>query len=287
MKTEPPNNPVVVSRCLWRRAWVMLHDLNKHEFQNQRTSSRSWRWGVQSTMSEPILQIDDLRVRYSGLPVIQGVNLTVFPGEMVCVVGANGAGKSTLLRAIMGAQRASAGKLRFMGRAIHTLPTEAIVRLGIVYVPEEKMLFKPLTVEQNLLLGAYVLRHEPRVKENLEFVYHLFPRLRERRQQAASTLSGGEQQMVAVGRGLMSNPRLLMLDEPSLGLAPRLVDEVLETVVKLKEEGITILLVEQNVREALEVSDRGYILQTGRIVQEGTGTELLQSDQVRKAFLGL
>jgi branched-chain amino acid transport system ATP-binding protein len=167
------------------------------------------------------------------------------------------------------------------------LHTADIVRLGIVYVPEEKMLFSPITVEENLLIGAYVLNDEARIRNNLEFVYRLFPQLKERRQQAASTLSGGEQQMVAIGRGLMSNPKILMLDEPSLGLAPVLVDEVLDTVRKLKEEGMTILLVEQNVREALDLADRGYILQTGRIVGEGTGAELMASDQVKSAFLGL
>jgi branched-chain amino acid transport system ATP-binding protein len=149
------------------------------------------------------------------------------------------------------------------------------------------MLFSPITVEENLLIGAYVLNDEARIRTNLDFVYQLFPRLKERRQQAASTLSGGEQQMVAIGRGLMSNPKILMLDEPSLGLAPVLVDEVLDTVRKLKEEGMTILLVEQNVREALDLADRGYILQTGRIVGEGTGVELMASDQVKSAFLGL
>jgi branched-chain amino acid transport system ATP-binding protein len=159
--------------------------------------------------------------------------------------------------------------------------------MGITYVPEERMLFSPLSVKENLSLGAYVLHDEKQIQKNLEYVYSLFPTLRERQEQAASTLSGGEQQMVAIGRGLMSNPQLLMLDEPSLGLAPRLVDEVLGTVRLLKEEGITILLVEQNVREALDMGDRGYVIQTGRVVLEGTGDELLRSDLVRKAFLGL
>ena len=238
-------------------------------------------------MSEPILQVQSIELRYERLVVLHGISLSVSRGELVCVVGANGAGKSTILRAIMGAQRLAAGSVHFAGRPIHHLRTEAIVRLGVVYVPEERMLFKPLSVEENLLLGAYSLRDGRRIEENLDFVYRLYPKLRERRQQPASTLSGGEQQMVAVGRGLMSSPRVLMLDEPSLGLAPLLVDELLDTVVKLKESGITILLVEQNVREALEICDRGYILQTGRIVQEGTGEELLRSDRVQKAFLGL
>jgi len=238
-------------------------------------------------MSARILEIDDIQVRYSGMPVLQGVSLHVDAGETVSVLGANGAGKSTLLRAVMGAQPAFAGRILFEGREIQKLRTPDIVNLGIVYVPEEKMLFSPITVEENLLLGAYVLKDDARIRANLAFVYRLFPRLEERRRQPASTLSGGEQQMVAIGRGLMSNPRILMLDEPSLGLAPVLVDEVLDTVRKLKDEGMTILLVEQNVREALDLADRGYILQTGRIVGKGTGAELMASDEVKSAFLGL
>jgi branched-chain amino acid transport system ATP-binding protein len=238
-------------------------------------------------MTAPILEVKNIKVRYSGLPVLQGVSLSVNSGETVCVVGANGAGKSTLLRAIMGTQRAFEGQIIFAGAEIHRLRTEEIVRLGIVYVPEEKMLFRPLAVEENLMLGAYILADAHRIQENLDFVYTLFPRLRERRLQPASTLSGGEQQMVAIGRGLMSRPQILMLDEPSLGLAPKLVDEVLDTVRRLKAEGMTILLVEQNVREALDLADRGYVIQTGRIVGEGGGKELLASDTFRQAFLGV
>ncbi|MDD5206888.1 MAG: ABC transporter ATP-binding protein, partial [Desulfobacterales bacterium] len=208
----------------------------------------------------PVLEVEDIRVGYSGLPVLQGVSLSVQKGETVSVVGSNGAGKSTLLRAIMGSQPVSGGRILFMGREIQRLRTEKIVHLGIVYVPEEKMLFRPLSVEENLLLGAYILKDQQRIEENLQSVYTLFPTLSKRRQQPASTLSGGEQQMVAIGRGLMSNPRILMLDEPSLGLAPILVDEVLDTVRKLKEKGMTILLIEQNVREALDLADRGYVL---------------------------
>jgi len=238
-------------------------------------------------MPQHILQVENIKVRYSGLPVLQGVSLEVGEGETVSVVGANGAGKSTLLRAIMGSQRVFEGRVIFRGREIQKLPTEEIVRMGIIYVPEEKMLFKPLPVEENLLLGAYTVKDKQKIQENLEFVYGLFPKLKERRAQAASTLSGGEQQMVAIGRGLMSNPQILMLDEPSLGLAPILVDEVLDTVRRLKKEGITILMVEQNVLEALDLADRGYVLQTGRITQEGSGQELLQSDIFRSAFLGI
>ena len=238
-------------------------------------------------MTEPILTIGGIKVRYSGLPVLQGVSLSMNASETVCVVGANGAGKSTLLRAVMATQPVFEGRILFMGKEIHRLRTEEIVHLGIVYVPEEKMLFKPLSVEENLLLGAYVLADQSKIQKNLELVYNLFAPLSKRRGQAASTLSGGEQQMVAIGRGLMSNPKILMLDEPSLGLAPILVDEVLDTVRRLKGTGMTILLVEQNVREALDLADRGYVLQTGRIVGEGTGAELLASDMFRSAFLGI
>jgi branched-chain amino acid transport system ATP-binding protein len=272
------------------------------DFENDKRSTQTLPWrspqavisGETMTMqpatdavSNPILVAEDIKVRYSGLPVLHGISIEVAPGETVCVVGANGAGKSTLLRAIMGTQRAYEGTIRFMGQAIHRLPTEAIVKRGIVYVPEEKMLFGPLTVEENLKLGAYCLNDPVRVQENLTHVFDLFPRLQERRRQAASTLSGGEQQMVAIGRGLMSNPKVLMLDEPSLGLAPLLVDEVLDTVRRLKDEGITILLVEQNVREALDLADRGYVLQTGRLMAQGGGKELLESDLFQKAFLGI
>jgi branched-chain amino acid transport system ATP-binding protein len=238
-------------------------------------------------MTEKILEIDNIKVRYSGLPVLQGISLQVSQGETVCVLGSNGAGKSTLLRAVMGTRHAFEGRIRFEGREIQKLDTEKIIRLGIIYVPEEKMLFGPLSVEENLYLGAYILSDTRQVRQNLEFVYTLFPKLKERQNQPASTLSGGEQQMVAIGRGLMSRPRILMLDEPSLGLAPLLVDEVFDTIRKLKEEGMTILLVEQNVREALDLADRGYVLQTGRIVGQGSGKELLESDMFREAFLGI
>lgn len=238
-------------------------------------------------MGEFILEVDNIKVRYSGLPVLHGVSVKARPGETVCVVGSNGAGKSTLLRAIMGSQRVFEGRILFRGKEIQKLPTEDIVRMGIIYVPEEKMLFRPLSVEENLHLGGFILKDKQKLEDNLAYVFHLFPRLKERKAQAVSTLSGGEQQMVAIGRGLMSNPMVLMLDEPSLGLAPILVDEVLDTVRRLKKEGMTILLVEQNVREALDLSDTGYVLQTGKITGEGPGQELLQSDIFRSAFLGI
>ena len=237
--------------------------------------------------NSPILELDDIRVRYGAAPVVQGVSLQVFPGETVSVVGSNGAGKSTLLKSIMAAQPVYSGRIFFQGREIQSLRTEDIVKMGLIYVPEERKLFKPLSVEENLFLGAYTVDDQDRKMANLKFVYNLFPRLSSRRNQATATMSGGEQQMVAIGRGLMSNPKILMLDEPSLGLAPILVDEVLDTVVKLREQGLTILLVEQNVREALEISDWAYILQTGRITKQGPAKELLESDEIRKAFLGM
>jgi len=238
-------------------------------------------------VSAPLLSVRGLVVRYGKLTVLHGIDLEVLPGETVCVVGANGAGKSTLLKAIMGAAPVSGGEIRFDGKGVAGLATEEVVSRGLVYVPEGRMLFGPLSVEENLRLGAYVVRDEQRVQENLERVYALFPRLKERRHQAAATLSGGEQQMVAIGRGLMSGPKVLMLDEPSLGLAPKLVDEVLETVDTLKAQGMTILLVEQTVREALEIADRGYALQSGRIVASGPGRDLLEDDRLRSAYLGL
>ncbi len=238
-------------------------------------------------MDQYILEVENIKVRYSGLPILQDISLNVRAGETVCVLGSNGAGKSTLLRAIIGTQPAFEGRILFKGQEIQRLNTEKIVRMGIVYVPEEKMLFGPLTVEENLVLGSYILKDKKLIGLNLDFVYTMFPRLKERQYQTASTLSGGEQQMVAIGRGLMSNPQILMLDEPSLGLAPLMVDEVFDTIRRLKDQGITILLVEQNVREALDLTDRGYVLQTGRIIEKGSGQELLAGDMFREAFLGV
>jgi branched-chain amino acid transport system ATP-binding protein len=234
-----------------------------------------------------VLTVDHIEVRYTGLPVIQDISLTVNQGELVSVVGGNGAGKSTLFKAIMGVLRPSRGRITFQEAPLTSLTTAEIVRRGVVCIPEDRKLFRPLSVEENLNLGAYVLHDKERIRNLLAEVYELFPRLRERRSQASVTLSGGEQQMLAIGRGLMADPKLLLLDEPSLGLAPILVEEVFRVVERLKTRGMTILLVEQNVREALEICSRGYILQTGRTIQEGTGEELLKSDAVQKAFLGL
>jgi len=238
-------------------------------------------------MTAPILEVKNIKVRYSGLPVLQGVSLSVNSGETVCVVGANGAGKSTLLRAIMGTQRAFEGQILFSGKEIQQLRTEEIVRLGIVYVPEEKMLFRPLAVEENLMLGAYILSDQHRIQENLDFVYALFPRLKERRLQPASTLSGGEQQMVAIGRGLMSRPQILMLDEPSLGLAPILIKSIFDTVRQIADQGTTVLLVEQNFHFASTVADRHYVMEDGRVVDMVAAADVQQSIGKLQAYLGV
>ena len=234
-----------------------------------------------------MLRVSEIEVRYSGIPVIHQVSMEVYPGELVSVVGSNGSGKSTLLRTIAGALHPSRGSIQFEEREISHLSTADVVHRGITYVPEARLIFNPLSVEENLELGAYIVKDPGEIRKNFDFVYHLFPRLAERRRQAGGTLSGGEQQMLAIGRGLMSNPKLFMLDEPSLGLMPKLVDEMLEAVSKLKQVGKTILLVEQKVRESLELADRGYILQTGRTIQHGTGMELLSAEAIKKAFLGL
>jgi len=234
-----------------------------------------------------MLKVSEIEVRYSGIPIIHNVSLVVNDGELVTVVGANGAGKSTLLKTIAGALHTSKGTISFGNEEIQGLSTPEIVRMGITYVPEARLIFNPLTVEENLEIGAYIVDDAAQKKNNLDYVYNLFPRLADRRKQPGGTLSGGEQQMLAIGRGLMSNPKLLMLDEPSLGLMPKLVDEMLGAVAKLRGAGKTILLVEQNVRESLELADRGYVLQTGRTILEGTGEELLNTESIRKAFLGL
>jgi branched-chain amino acid transport system ATP-binding protein len=234
-----------------------------------------------------MLRVTEIEVRYSGVPIIHNVSLEVNKGELVSVVGSNGAGKSTLLKTIAGALHPAKGSIRFEDKEISRLSTPDIVKEGITYVPEARLIFGPLSVEENLEIGAYLLSDSAEMKKNLDYVYHLFPRLKERRLQLGGTLSGGEQQMLAIGRGLMSGPKLLMLDEPSLGLMPKLVDEMLEAVAKLKTTGLTILLVEQKVRESLELSDRGYVLQTGRTIHTGTGPDLLNAEVIKKAFLGL
>jgi branched-chain amino acid transport system ATP-binding protein len=234
-----------------------------------------------------MLKVNKINVRYGSIPALHEVSFEVERGELVSIVGANGAGKTTALKTVVGALSPASGDIEFEGGDITGKNPAEVVRLGITYVPEGRHIFGPLTVEENLLLGAFTADKKGEIGERMEYVYNLFPILKERQRQKGETLSGGEQQMLAIGRGLMARPKLLMLDEPSLGLMPKLVTEVLKAITLLKEEGNTILLVEQNVREALELSDRGYILQTGRTIHSGRGKELLGSDIVKKAFLGL
>jgi branched-chain amino acid transport system ATP-binding protein len=232
-----------------------------------------------------LLEVEALESRYGRIRALGSVTLAVAEGELVTIVGANGAGKTTLLRTISGVQPASAGCIRFAGRDITRLPAAARVRLGIAQVPEGRQVWAPLSVEDNLLLGGWT-RPRAAIAPRLREIYELFPRLAERRTQPAGTLSGGEQQMLAIGRALMSEPRLLLLDEPSMGLAPRLVDTIFETVDRLRRSGTTMLLVEQNAFAALSVADRGYVLESGRVVLDGPARDLLANEQVKAAYLG-
>ena len=233
-----------------------------------------------------MLEFDGVSVGYKDLIVVHDVSFRVAGGEVVSLVGSNGAGKTTILRTIAGLLHPARGEIRLRGEAIHRTPPYDIVRKRVAMVPEGRQLFGRLSVWDNLLLGAYTLASKPEIEESLETVVSLFPVLKARRDQRAETLSGGEQQQLAIARGLMSRPALLLLDEPSLGIMPKLVTQIFETIHHIREKGITVLLVEQNVFEALEISDRAYVLQTGRIVLEGTGAELVRSDLVREAYLG-
>ncbi len=234
-----------------------------------------------------MLKVSNLKVNYGAIVALHDVTFEVVEGEVVALVGANGAGKTTALKTIIGALNPVSGKIVFNGVDITGKNCAEIVQLGITYVPEGRHIFGPLTVEENLFLGAFMAKSKAEIEVKLDYVYKLFPILKERRKQKGETLSGGEQQMLAIARGLMSRPKLLMLDEPSLGLMPKLVSELFEVISLLKQEGITILLVEQNVREALRLAERGYVLQTGRIIYSGSGKELLESEIIKKAFLGL
>jgi branched-chain amino acid transport system ATP-binding protein len=233
-----------------------------------------------------LLEILGLSVFYGGIHALQEIFLTVPRGKIITLIGANGAGKSTALRTISGLVEARQGKILFQGREIQNRPAHRIAREGISMVPEGRRIFVNLSVEENLLMGAYSQKVGEEERRNIEQVYQLFPKLAERKKQKGGTLSGGEQQMLALGRGLMSRPDLLMLDEPSLGLAPKLVREVFSIIRNIHEKGMTILLIEQNAKAALKVADYGYVLQTGRIFMEGSGSDLLQNPSVREAYLG-
>ncbi|HEY6005065.1 MAG TPA: ABC transporter ATP-binding protein [Anaeromyxobacter sp.] len=235
----------------------------------------------------PLLAVDGIDVFYGDVQVLYGLRLEVREGEIVTLLGSNGAGKTTTLRAIAGLRPPRSGDIRFRGRSLLEVPAGERVQLGIALVPEGRDLWGQLTVRENLELGAYPRRVRPRLARNLESVFALFPRLAEREGQLAGSLSGGEQQMCAIGRALMSEPTLLMLDEPSLGLAPILVEQVMHTIAELHEAGITVLLVEQNLHKALEIAGRGTVIETGRVRLEGTSAELKASAEIRSAYLGI
>ena len=234
----------------------------------------------------PLLELKDLQVAYGGIQAVKGIDLSVDQGELVCLIGANGAGKTTTLKGITGLQPIKSGKIRYAGEDITGKPAFQLVRKGLSMVPEGRGVFGALTIEENLAMGAYARDDRAAIKDDVERVFGLFPRLKERRKQTAGTLSGGEQQMLAMGRALMSRPKLLLLDEPSMGLAPLMVQKVFETVMAVSKEGVTILLIEQNAKLALEVSSRGYVMESGEITLQGKAKQLLSDPKVRAAYLG-
>jgi branched-chain amino acid transport system ATP-binding protein len=233
-----------------------------------------------------LLEVHDIHTYYGNIHALRGISISVEEGEIVTLIGGNGAGKSTTLNTISGITPARSGQVSLAGQDITSLPPHEIVEMGITQAPEGRRVFARLTVRDNLDLGAYTRRDRDGMQDSLRQVYDIFPRLEERATQPGGTLSGGEQQMLAIGRALMAQPRILLLDEPSMGLAPILVQEIFDVVKRLNEAGTTILLVEQNAQAALSICDRGYVLQTGEIVLSGTGTELLKNEMVRKAYLG-
>ena len=234
-----------------------------------------------------LLELQGVQTYYGRIRALNGITLSVDTGEIVALIGSNGAGKTTTLRTVSGLIRAAAGRILFEGKDMTHLSPTAVVRLGISQAPEGRRLFARMSVSDNLQMGAYGRRDRQGIREDLDRVYQLFPRIRERRGQIAGTLSGGEQQMVAVARALMARPRVLMLDEPSLGLAPMLIETIFQTVVEINAQGTAVLLVEQNANKALEIAHRGYVLETGSIVMEGPGRDLLASEDVQKAYLGM
>lgn len=232
-----------------------------------------------------MLSINNLHTHYGQIEALKGIDVHIDKGEIVTLIGANGAGKSTLLNTVCGQPRLSAGEIIYEGQDISQLPRHEIAMMGISLVPEGRRIFSGLTIEENLELGGFH-RSAAEVKSGIEHAYELFPRLKERRLQRAGTLSGGEQQMLAIGRGLMSKPHLLLLDEPSLGLAPIIIQQIFDIIQSIRDEGITIFLVEQNANKALQIADRGYVMETGQITQSDTGVNLLASDSIKAAYLG-
>ena len=234
-----------------------------------------------------LIEVKNLEVAYGDVQVLWGINLSIDEGKIISLVGANGAGKTTFLKALSGLLPYKNGDILFKGESLKELTSEEIVQRGIIHVPEGRRLFPDMTVEENLLMGAYIRKNDPKIKEDLEYVYSIFPRLKERRMQKAGSLSGGEQQMVAIGRGLMGKPEVFIVDEMSLGLAPLIVDNLIDIVKKINSEGKTVLLVEQDVQLALENSDYAYVLDTGRIAMEGLSKQLLQNPEIKKVYLGM
>ncbi len=235
----------------------------------------------------PLLALEGLKVAYGGIQAVKGVDLVVGKGELVCLIGANGAGKTTTLKGVTGLQPVTGGAVRYEGEDVTGKPVFELVRRGLAMVPEGRGVFGALTIEENLAMGAYVRSDKAGIRDDMERAFTLFPRLKERRRQTAGTLSGGEQQMLAMARALMSRPRLLLLDEPSMGLAPLMVQKVFETVMAVSREGVTILLIEQNAKLALEVSHRGYVMESGEITLAGEAKSLLHDPKVRAAYLGV
>jgi len=233
-----------------------------------------------------LLEAKDLNVYYGAIHALQGISFSVGEGEIVSLIGANGAGKSTTLKTVSGLLRPRVGDVLLRGESLKTMPAQDIVRRGVVHVPEGRKIFAPLTVQENLEMGAFTRNDQAEIRQSMERVFQSFPRLKERLGQFGGTLSGGEQQMLAIGRGMMARPKVLLLDEPSMGLAPILVEEIFSIIKEINAQGVAILLVEQNALMALSVANRGYVLETGRIVLEGTGQALLQNPQVMKAYLG-
>lgn len=233
-----------------------------------------------------MLEIKDLHVSYGAIKALTGVSLSVEDGELVTLIGANGAGKTTTLHTISGLLKASSGTVLLDGRDIQKVPAHEIIGLGMAQVPEGRHVFSQMTVLENLYMGAYIMKDKAKIEENIEWVYAHFPRLKERSRQLAGTLSGGEQQMLATGRALMTNPKILLMDEPSMGLSPLLVSEIFDIIKELQKAGITILLVEQNAKMALSIADRAYVLENGKITISGPAAEMLEDERVKKAYLG-
>lgn len=234
----------------------------------------------------PVIKLQDIETSYGEIRALKGISLEVQTGEIVTLIGSNGAGKTTTLRTISGQLKPRNGKVFFKGESIEKLPPHEVAALGIAHVPEGRKIFPRLTVEENLEMGAFRIKDQNHIKQNMRKAFDLFPRLEERRKQKGGTLSGGEQQMLAMGRALMSEPNILLLDEPSMGLAPLLVDHIFRVIQELNDEGMTILLVEQNALKALKIAHRGYVLQTGTVVLSGPGEELLNNELVKEAYLG-